>query len=80
MGDQNTPLANIREVLARLFDTSYTNIAWTIRSGPEYPKDLNVVETFQHLSIYTTFLTSVKSSLQTVYDEGQTIKSQLKEA
>ena len=30
MGDHNidnTPLVNIREVLARLFDTPYTNIA-----------------------------------------------------
>ena len=46
MGTQNTLLANIREALARLFDTSYTNIAWAIKSGPEYPKDLNVVGIF----------------------------------
>jgi len=46
MGDQNTPLANICEALARLFNTSYTNIAWAIRSGPEYPKDLNMAGIF----------------------------------
>jgi len=63
MGNQNTPLVNIREALTRLFNTSYTNIAWVIRSGLEYPKDLNIVGTFQHLSIYITLLTSVKSGL-----------------
>jgi hypothetical protein len=49
MGDHNidnTPLANTHKVLACLFDTSYTYIAWAIRSSPEYPKDFNVVETF----------------------------------
>jgi len=70
MGNQNTPLANIHEALARLFNTSYTNIAWAIRSGPEYPKDLNMAGTFQHLSIYTTLLTSVESGLQIVYNKG----------
>jgi len=80
MGNQNTPLANIYKALAYLFNTSYTNITWTIRSGLEYPKNLNMVGTFQHLSIYITFLTSVKSGLQTVYNKGRTIKSQLKEA
>jgi len=75
MGNQNTLLANIREALARLFDTSYTNITWVIRSGLEYPKDLNMAGTFQHLSIYITLLTSVESGLQIVYNKGQTIKS-----
>jgi len=78
MGDynmDNTPLTNLREALACLFDTSHTHIAWVIRNGPEYPKDLNVVGTFQHLSICTTFLTSVENGLQAVYDEGRTIKS-----
>jgi len=49
MGDynmDNTPLANIREALACLFNTSYTYITWVIRSSLEYPKDLNVVGTF----------------------------------
>jgi len=59
----NTPLMNPRKALACLFDTSYTYITWAIRSGPEYPKDLNVAGTFQHLSIYITFLTSVKNGL-----------------
>ena len=80
MGNQNTLSANTRKALARLFNTSYTNIAWTIRSGLEYPKDLNMAGTFQHLSTYITFLTSVESGLQTVYNKGRTIKSQLKEA
>ena len=50
MGDYNIDnalLANPREVLARLFDIFYINITWAIRNGPEYPKDLNVVRTFQ---------------------------------
>jgi len=59
----NTPLMNLREALAYLFDTSHTYIAWVIRNGPEYPKDLNVAGTFQYLSIYITFLTSVKNGL-----------------
>jgi len=59
----NTPLTNLREALAYLFNTSYTHIAWAIRNGLEYPKDLNVAGTFQHLSIYTTFLTSVENGL-----------------
>lgn len=83
MGDHNmdnTPSANTREALACLFDTSYNHIAWAIRSGPEYPEDLNVAGTFQHLSTCTTFLTSVESGLQAVYDEGRTAKSQLEEA
>jgi len=49
MGDyniDNTPLTNPREALAYLFNTSYTYIAWAIRSSPEYPKDLNMAETF----------------------------------
>ena len=50
MGDYNIDnalLANPREALARLFNTSYTNITWAIRNGPKYPKDLNMAETFQ---------------------------------
>jgi hypothetical protein len=82
MGDyniDNTLSANIYKVLACLFNTSYTHISWEIRSSLEYPKDLNMAETFQYLSIYTTFLTSIKSGLQAIYNEGQTVKSQLKE-
>jgi len=66
MGDynmDNTPSTNLRKALAYLFDTSYTHIAWAIRNGPEYPEDLNVAGTFQHLSICTTFLTSVENGL-----------------
>jgi len=49
MGDYNiddVPPTNPREALARLLDTSYTNIAWAIRNGPKYLKDLNIVGTF----------------------------------
>jgi hypothetical protein len=49
MGDHNidnAPLANPHEVLARLFNTFYINIAWVIRNGPEYLKDLNVAGIF----------------------------------
>jgi hypothetical protein len=42
----NTPLANICEALICLFNTSYAYIAWAIKSSLEYPKDLNVAETF----------------------------------
>jgi hypothetical protein len=66
MGDyniDNAPLANPHEVLTRLLNTSYTNIAWAIRNGPKYLKDLNMAETFQQLSIYTAFLTSIKNGL-----------------
>ena len=59
----NTPLVNPYKVLARLFNTSYTNIAWAIRNGPKYLKDLNITGTFQQLFIYTAFLTSIKSGL-----------------
>jgi hypothetical protein len=59
----NTPLINIRETLACLFNTFYTYITWAIRSSLEYPKDLNMAETFQYLSIYITFLISIKSGL-----------------
>jgi len=59
----NTPLINLRKALTCLFKTSYTYIAWVIKSGSEYPKDLNVAGTFQHLSIYITFLTNVKNGL-----------------
>ena len=66
MGDYNTdnvPLVNPYEALARLLNTSYTNIAWAIRNGPKYLKDFNMVKTFQQLSIYVAFLTSIKSGL-----------------
>ena len=43
----NTPLVNPYKVLAYLFNTSYTNIAWVIRNGLKYLKDLNIVGTFQ---------------------------------
>jgi hypothetical protein len=49
MGDYNIDnalLANPHEALACLLDTFYTNIAWAIRNGPEYLKDLNVAGTF----------------------------------
>jgi len=49
MGDYNiddAPLANPREALACLLNTSYTNIAWAIRNGPKYLKDLNMAGTF----------------------------------
>jgi hypothetical protein len=42
----NALLANPYKVLACLFNTSYTNIAWAIRNSPEYPKDLNMAGTF----------------------------------
>ena len=59
----NTPLINPREALTCLFKTSYTYITQVIRSSLEYPKDLNMAGTFQHLSIYITFLTSIKNGL-----------------
>ena len=43
----NAPLANFREALTRLFNISYTNIAWAIRNGLKYLKDLNIAKTFQ---------------------------------
>ena len=49
MGDYNIDnalLANPREAFTRLFDTSYTNIAWAIRNGLKYLKDLNMAGTF----------------------------------
>jgi hypothetical protein len=49
MGDyniDNAPLANPYKALTRLLDTSYINITWAIRNGPEYLKDLNVAGTF----------------------------------
>jgi hypothetical protein len=49
MGDHNIDnalLANPYKALARLFDTSYTNIAWAIRNGSKYLKDLNIAGTF----------------------------------
>ena len=58
----NTPLVNSYKALACLLDTFYINIAWVIKNGPKYLKDLNIVKTFQQLFIYTAFLTSIKSS------------------
>jgi hypothetical protein len=66
MGDYNTDnalLVNFYKVLACLFNTSYINIAWAIRNGPEYLKDLNMAGTFQQLSICIAFLTSIESGL-----------------
>ena len=66
MGDyniDNAPLANPYKALARLFNTSYINIAWAIRNSPKYLKDLNMAGTFQQLSIYVAFLTSIENSL-----------------
>jgi hypothetical protein len=83
MGDYNTdnaPLANPRKALAHLLNASYTNIAWAIRNGPKYLKDLDIAGTFQQLSTYTAFLTSIKSGLQAIYSKGQAIKSQFKKA
>ena len=37
---------NPREALARLLNTSYTNIAWAIRNSPKYLEDLNIVGIF----------------------------------
>ena len=57
MGDHNidnAPLANPREALARLLDTSYTNITWAIRNGLKYLKDLNMAE-IATLYIYSLF-------------------------
>jgi hypothetical protein len=49
MGDyniDNAPMVNPYKVLARLLDTSYTNIAWAIRNGLKYLKDLDIAGTF----------------------------------
>jgi hypothetical protein len=49
MGDyniDNAPLANPYKALARLLDTSYTNIAWAIGNSPKYLKDFNIAGTF----------------------------------
>ena len=49
MGDyniNNALLVNPYKTLARLLDTFYTNIAWAIRNGPKYLKDLNMAGTF----------------------------------
>jgi hypothetical protein len=77
MGDYNIDnalLANPYKALARLFNTSYTNIAWAIRNSLKYLKDLNMAGTFQQLFIYTAFLTNIKNSLQAIYSKGQAIK------
>jgi hypothetical protein len=49
MGDYNIDnalLANPYKAFAHLLNTSYTNITWAIRNGPEYLKDLNMAGTF----------------------------------
>ena len=49
MGDyniDNAPLVNFCEALAYFFNTSYINIAWVIKNGPKYLKDLNIAGTF----------------------------------
>jgi hypothetical protein len=49
MGDyniDNTLLVNPYKALACLLDTFYTNIAWVIRKGFKYLKDLNIAGTF----------------------------------
>ena len=49
MGDYNIDnalLANPREVLASLLNTLYINIAWAIRNGLKYLKDLNIAGIF----------------------------------
>jgi hypothetical protein len=49
MGDYNIDnalLVNPYKVLARLFNTFYTNITWAIRNGFKYLKDFNVAGTF----------------------------------
>jgi hypothetical protein len=49
MGDHNIDnalLANPYKALACLFNTSYINIAWAIRNGLEYLKNLNMAGTF----------------------------------
>ena len=76
----DTPPSDTREALARLFDTSHTNITWAIRNGPKYPEDFDAAQTFQHLSPYAAFLTSIENGLQTVYDEGRNARTQLEEA
>ena len=42
----NALLVNSYKALARLLNTFYTNIAWVIRNGPKYLKDLNIAGTF----------------------------------
>ena len=49
MGDYNIDnalLANPYKALICLFNIFYTNIAWAIRNGPKYLKDLNMAGTF----------------------------------
>jgi hypothetical protein len=49
MGNYNTdnaPLVNPCETLACLFDAFYINIAWAIRNGLKYLKDLDMAGTF----------------------------------
>jgi hypothetical protein len=49
MGDYNIDnalLVNPYKTLACLLNTSYTNIAWAIRNGLKYLKDLNIAGTF----------------------------------
>ena len=69
--------ANTRETLARLFDTTHTNIAWAIRNGPEYPKNFDIEQISQHL---IPFLTSIENGFQIAYNEAWNMDTQLGEA
>ena len=66
-------------MLAQLFDTSHANIAWAVRNGPKYPENFDMEKISQHLHPCEAFLTSIETSFQTVYTEGQNAKTQLEE-
>src|SRR5438046_7002494 len=51
----------------------------TVRNGPKYPKNFDMEKISQHLAPCEAFLTSIKTSFQTVYTEGQNAKTQLEE-
>ena len=70
---------DVCEMLAQLFNTSHANIAWAVRNGPKYPENFNMEKISQHLTPCKAFLTSIKTSFQTVYTEGQNAKTQLEE-
>ena len=42
----NALLANLYKTLTYFFNAFYTNIAWAIRNGFKYLKDLNIIKTF----------------------------------
>ena len=62
----NALLVNPYKALTRLLNTSYINITWVIRNSLKYLKDLNIAGTFQQLSIYIAFLTSITSGKREV--------------